>query len=259
MKRICFILAILVLPKLTLLGESEPSAPPLNVIIQRALERAAREDENDRQFDHLYQYKHVRLTEFLDSKGDLRSEEEKVTEDGARPHPARQPQATTPKTENQDGPVTETHSNIRGKALKVKDYSLADLVRRFQFTLAGSDTVNGRPAWVLDFRPASGKLPVHDFKDNFINKAAGRVWVDEGDYAIAKADLHLTKQVDVLGGLVGAVWKFTYSFDRTRTAEGLWYARHVDWHLEGREVVFNRVVDYHEQKLDLEKVSEPAR
>ena len=83
--------------------------------------------------------------------------------------------------------------------------------------------------------------------------------MDEADYAIAKADLHLTQQVNVLGGLVGAVWKFTYSFERDRTPEGFWFARHVDWHLEGREVFFHRIVDYHEQKIDEQKVLPPAR
>jgi hypothetical protein len=28
----------------------------------------------------------------------------------------------------------------------------------------------------------------------------------------------------------------------------------MDWHLEGREVVVNRIVDYHERKLDEQKV-----
>ena len=141
----------------------------------------------------------------------------------------------------------------------MKDYSLSNLVSRFQFTLVGRENVNGRSALVLDFQPAGKKLPVNSYKDNFINKAAGRVWVDEADYAIAKADLHLTQPVSVLGGLVGSVWKFTYSFERDRTPEGLWFARHVDWHLEGREVVFHRIVDYHEQKIDEQKVLPPAR
>ena len=62
------------------------------------------------------------------------------------------------------------------------------------------------------------------------------------------------EQVDVLGGLVGAVWKFTYAFTRVRTLEGYWFARNMDWHLEGREVVFNRIVDYHERKLNEQKI-----
>ncbi len=78
--------------------------------------------------------------------------------------------------------------------------------------------------------------------------------MDEEDYAIAQAQLHLTEQVNVLGGIVGAVLKFTYAFTRHRTPEGYWFARSMDWHLEGREVVVNRIVDYHERKLDEQKI-----
>ena len=58
----------------------------------------------------------------------------------------------------------------------------------------------------------------------------------------------------MLGGLVGAVWEFTYGFTRLRTPEGYWFARSMDWHLEGREVVINRIVDYHERKLNEQKI-----
>ena len=32
----------------------------------------------------------------------------------------------------------------------------------------------------------------------------------------------------------------------------------MDWHLEGREVVINRIVDYHERKLDEQKIMTTA-
>jgi hypothetical protein len=225
--------------------------PPLDTVIQRALARAAGEDENDREFNRHYDYTRVRLTEFRNAKGELKSSVEKRTAEGVAKNPM--PMAA-PQPVEKDAPVSGTHSNIHGKVLRVKDYSLTNLVSRFQITLVGREDVNGRPALVLDFEPAAKDLPVNSYKDHFINKAAGRIWVDEGDYAIARADMHLTQQVNVLGGLVGAVWKFTYSFDRERTPEGLWFARHVDWHLEGREVIFNRIVDYHEQKFGAQKV-----
>ena len=232
--------------------------PPLDAVIQRALARATTEDENDREFNRNYRYERVRLTEYRNGKGELKKHEEKRSPEGAAKTNSA-PVAAPKPVETNDAPVSDTHSHIRGKAFAVKDYSLSNLVSRFQFTLIGRETVNGRAALVLDFRPASDHLPVHSYKDNFINKGAGRVWVDEADYAIAKVDLHLTQRVSVLGGLVGSVWKFTYSFERARTPEGLWFSRHVDWHLEGREVVFHRIVDYHEQKINELKVVPPAR
>jgi hypothetical protein len=234
---------------------NSPPLPALEVVMQRVLARAAKEDDNDREFNRQYHYSRVRVTDFRNASGELKSHEEKNTEEGVRTNssPVVAP-AAAPAPVEKDAPVSETHSHIHGKALRVKDYSLTNLVSRFEFTLVGRETVNGRPALVLDFKPAAKSLPVISYKDHFINKAAGRLWVDEADYAIARGNIYLTQQVNVLGGLVGAIWKFTYSFDRERTPEGLWFSRQVDWHLEGREVVFHRIVDYHEQKLDAQKV-----
>jgi hypothetical protein len=241
-----------------------PPLPTMDFVIQKVVERAvSQEDKNDNLFDMNYQYTRTRTWEYRNSRGELKSRDEKssvenkperIAARNARLIAANQPVPPSP-PRVKDAPVTDTHSNIRGKALKVKDYSIPNLVSRFQYTLVGREMLNGRPSLVVDFKPAKKDLPVNGFADKFINKAAGRVWIDEEDYAIAQAQLRLTEQVNVFGGLVGAVWKFDYGFTRLRTPEGFWFARNMDWHLEGREVVVNRIVDYHEKKLNEQKIT----
>jgi hypothetical protein len=240
------------------LADAKP-LPTVDFLLQQVVARALKEDTNDDLFAMNYQYTRTRTWEYRNSSGELKSLEEKsgvenkplrLAAKAARLAAGNQPPPPVLKNE----PVSETHSNIRGKALQVKDYSIPNLVKRFQFTLVGLEMLNGRPAIVADFKPLNDHLPVNQFADKFINKAAGRVWIDEEDYAIAQAHLYLTQQVNVLGGLVGAVWKFTYQFTRLRTPEGYWFARSMDWHLEGREAVFNRIVDYHERKLNEQKI-----
>jgi hypothetical protein len=254
MKKILFSFFSLILLVRPLAAQTNSAPlPPLEIVIQHALARAAKEDDNDRNFNRHYHYTRVRVTDFRNASGELKSHDEKISEEGVRTNSLPKI-APEPKPVEKDAPLSETHSNVHGQPLRVKDYSLTNLVSRFQFTLVGRENVNGRPALIVDFKPAAKDLPVQSYKDHFINKAAGRLWVDESDYAIARADVHLTQQVNILGGLAGAIWKFTYSFDRERTPEGYWFARHVDWHLEGREVVFHRIVDYHEKKFDAQKV-----
>ena len=62
----------------------------------------------------------------------------------------------------------------------------------------------------------------------------------------------MTEKVNVVGGLVGAVSKFTYQFDRERMPDGLWFTRGVKWHLEGRELFVHRSIDYLEEKRDVQ-------
>ncbi len=234
--------------------------PSIDTVLKRVAGRAEKEDDNDQAFAQRYHYLRIRITDYRNSEGDLKKHEVKRSEEGA---PVGQVLSQTPpaaKTEAEEGSekdeaVTETHSNVHGQAFHKKDLTLQDLVQRFQFTLAGRETINGRPALVVDFKPLNKDLPVRNFKDKFINKGAGRVWVDEADYALVKADLHLTKSVYVWGGLVGAVWKFHYSFDRERTSDGLWYPHYVNWHLEGRELFIGRIMDYHEERTDVRKVT----
>jgi len=109
---------------------------------------------------------------------------------------------------------------------------------------------------IVDFKPASNDLPIFNIKDRFLNCVAGRAWVDEQDLALVKVEVHLTQKVSVLGGLVGSVSKFTLSFDRDRTPEGLWFTRDLAWHLEAHEATIARVVDHHEYVTDLQKMSQ---
>ncbi|MGA2800817.1 MAG: hypothetical protein ABSE97_00360 [Verrucomicrobiota bacterium] len=231
--------------------------PTIGLILQRVVERVKKESDNDRAFDERYSYLRTKVTEYRNSAGELKKHEEKssVHDPPAAKHSQPDAAKSNPDSEKSEA-VSDTHSNVRGKQFKRDDFLLnQDLVRRFQFTLAGRELIGGRPALTIDFVPVSKKMPERNLKDRFINKAAGRVWVDEADYCLVKADVHLTQKVSVGFGLVGAVWKFDYGFERERTDDGLWFTRGVNWHLEGREVVFNRKVDYHEKMIDIRRTA----
>jgi hypothetical protein len=113
--------------------------------------------------------------------------------------------------------------------------------------------INGRPALIVDFKPASDSLPILNIKDRVLNCIAGRAWVDEGDYVLEKVQLHLTQKVSALGGLVGTISKFSLSFDRDRTADGFWFTRDLNWSVEAREATYQRVVIHHEEINGVQK------
>jgi hypothetical protein len=239
---------------------AERPLPTVETVLKRVVENSEQENERDHAFNQRYSYTRTRAMEFRNSKGELKKREERKS----RNTPAAVPVAycTQPaeagaegeKEARKSGPVTETNSNVRGKAFEKKDFSLNDdLLARFEFTMGGREAINGRQMLILDFKPAKRKPPERNIKDRLINKAAGRVWVDETDGVLAKVDVHLTDNVNVVGGLVGAVWKFSYGFNRERLPDGFWFTRSVDWHLEGREVIFRRTVDCHEEKADVRK------
>ena len=230
--------------------------PDLAALLQHVEQRGQQESDNDHAFDQHYSYTRTKSTELRNSAGQLKSTENKTDSHDPTVVRPKQTIAATPRAVQQNNsPVTDTHSNVHGRQFKKSDFLLnEDLINRFDFTMAGNDVVNGRPAILIDFVPAKKDLPENNLKERFINKAAGRVWIDAEDYSLVKADLHLTQQVNIGWGLIGSVWKFTYGFERLRTADGFWYPADVHWHVEGREVIVNRIADYHETLGDVKKV-----
>ncbi len=254
---------VLLATTLPLLSESiaEQPLPSVAIVLERVARQTERESDNERAFNQRYGYTRTKVTEYRNAKGELKKREEKkianhppavpVTYRAQTAGVAPNPNLGADKSEA----ITDASSHVRGKAFEKKDFSINDdLLGRFEFDLVGRKVINGRPTLLLDFKPAKKNLPERNIKDRFINKAAGQVWVDEADYVIAKAEVYLTDAVNVMGGLVGAVWKFNYSFDRERTLDGLWFTRAVDWHLEGREVILRRAIDYHEGKTGVRKL-----
>lgn len=128
-----------------------------------------------------------------------------------------------------------------------------DLVARYDFKLVGREVTNGYSLLVLDFTPQKKKLPEDGIRDRLINRIAGRVWVDEREFAIKRCTLQLLESVSIVGGIVGEAQKFDYSFDRERTEDGFWYVRDSTWYLEGREVILHRKAEYHETRTQVRK------
>lgn len=153
--------------------------------------------------------------------------------------------------------LLKSGSGSKGRAFEKREFLMnGDLLNRFQFRLLGEDLHFGRPCWVLSFKPKAGRLPVRNFKDRFINKAGGRIWVDVEDGFVVKLDVALTESVDIVGGVVGSLKNCTYAFERERTREGVWFTRTVDWRVEGRQVFSTKVIDYQEKREDVRSVQE---
>jgi len=239
-----------------------PSLPPLQTVLQRVMETSEVENAQYHVFNQHYSYTRDKVTEFFDGAGKLKQRHEKQSTNNPAPAftlSAVFPTATPPPAPRTVSSPKEAQTaeppNIHGVAIgKKEDLMNPDIIKRFKFTLAGRDTINGRPALIVDFQPASDSLPVFNIKDRFINSVEGRAWVDEKDFTLEKVDLHLKQKVSVLGGIGGSVSKFTFSFDRERTPDGFWFTRDLNWSVEAREATIQRIVDHHEQILDVQKI-----
>jgi hypothetical protein len=263
MKAIWTAVVISVCPVITIpvFAQGAPSSlPRVEKVLQGVLARAERESTNDREFNQRYRYTRTRVTETRDGHGELKKREAKrnlknpaaVSGADQRSPPANPP---PPATAAKNSTLPQTNSTVRGKASGKTDVFLDDeLLKRFEFTITGREQIHGRAAWVVDFQPAKGQPAAMNAKEWFIKKTAGRIWVDEADYTLARVNLRLTETINLVGGLIGNITKFAFSFDRARTADGVWFTRLVHWHLEGRELLVQRAIDYQEEITDVQEV-----
>jgi len=223
------------------------SLPAVEIIVERALARAQQEAENDRAFKAAYIFTRTRTNDYRNVRGNLTKRRVKTS--------VNQPGVRDGENPGSMGPVLGITNKVSSDTSLHKRELLAstNLVERFTFELCGREIVGGRPALIVEFKPSKKQPAIANFKERCLSKVAGRVWLDEEEYAVVKAEARLTEGIGVVGGLVGAVNKFNFSFGRERTEDGLWYTRLLTWHLEMREVIVERTIDCIETKTDVRK------
>lgn len=249
------VLGLVLLPRVGF-SNAEAPLPTVEEVIKRAVERGKLEDENDQKFKQQYYFVRHRKTEIRNADGDVKKSKVRVSTNApvavaAVPEPtvlADVVALNQAKTAHAQTPA-EMPRKLDKKQIELN----LDMVKRFDFKLVGRVQTNGSSLLVVDFAPKKTKLPEKGLQDRVVNRVAGRLWLDERDYAVKKCALNLIESISILGGIVGEAKKFHYTFDRERTEDGLWYVRESSWHLEGRQVVVHREADYHEKRTEVRK------
>ena len=109
-----------------------------------------------------------------------------------------------------------------------------ELFGKYRYTLAGEEQINGRPAYLLGFAPKSDDLPVKRRVDRLLNKVTGKVWVDERENEIVKAEVHLTQPVTLLFGILASLRRFDGTLEQTKIDDGVWLPSRFGGYFEGR-------------------------
>lgn len=244
-------------------GFASPTAPlpTVDEIVKRALERGETEIENEQLFKERYYFVRSRHTEIRNSKGDIKKQKIRISTNApiaalvtnmtagasAKPEFHSPKQAAAARAKGSD--------DLSGKQDKREHLQFGkELVKRYDFTIVGREVTNGTSLLVVDFAPKNEKLPEKDLRDKVVNRMAGRLWLDEREYAVKRCTMRLTRSLKIIGGLVGEAHKFNFMFERERTEDGLWYIAESKWHLEGRQVVVYREADYQEKRTEVRKL-----
>ena len=106
----------------------------------------------------------------------------------------------------------------------------------FDFSLAGTEDLNGRPAYVIDGTPRPGFKP-HLKYANYLTKFRFRVWLDVADLEWVKLDAQAIDNVS-WGWFVARVHKGArIQVEQTRVNGEVWLPKHISLQLDARFIL----------------------
>jgi hypothetical protein len=121
--------------------------------------------------------------------------------------------------------------------LRERDEILDDAERVFTFTFVARETVDGQPVIVVDLTPRPN-ASVKTSEGQRMKRFAGRLWVGESDYRLARVRLHAIDSVSVGWGVVAKVERGSgFDFVRKKVA-GAWVASHLTIEGSGNTLLF---------------------
>jgi hypothetical protein len=121
--------------------------------------------------------------------------------------------------------------------IQERDAILDDAARVFAFSYVDRQTVDGQPLIVVDLTPRPN-APVTTSEGQRMKKFAGRLWVSEPDYHLARVRLHAVDSVSVGWGAVARVDRGSgFEFVRKKVA-GEWVAASLTIEGSGNTLLF---------------------
>ncbi len=213
-------------------------------VLEEVMARAAQGDQRD--LVKQYRFKVLRVRDKLDGQGGLKERDEEVFENvliEGLPYQRlieKNGQALTEKErKKEEKRESEFLEEIAKREDSTRDeeneFSFnRDLVGRFDFSLEGVEEVEGRSNYVLAYRPKEGKLPVKRRMDRALNKAEGRIWVDQESYEVSRIEFELKEKVKLWWGILGSIQKVKGTVQRQEVDSGVWFPTGFDLYLKGR-------------------------
>lgn len=222
-----------------------PPLPEGNAYVRGLVERQrAREEAVNR-----YTYDVSELREELDAQGRRQSLEitryevfhvkglpvRKKVGAGGRPLPpdeaAREERRVAEKVESiVQGKTTVERAEVR----------LSQVLERYDFKTMRREDRDERPTLVFDFAPLPGQRKLDS--DRFLRVLAGRIWVDEEERQLVRAEIRSTEGVRFAWGLGPSLETLSLDFEFERAEEGLWLPSRLKAVAAGRALPFK---DFH--------------
>lgn len=239
--------------------------PALTVgdVIQKAVARG-QQDQQGSAPDFIY--RKLTVTEELDGAGKVKERREKVYEisyrDGLSHATLLQVNGHLPseadlkkQSDNEMNIHQITGETKSAKGDNRENFLTPELVARFDFKLLGQTNLNGRAAYLISFQPKTPLPPVHRMVDRLLNQISGTLWIDADEFEVARAEVALHSEVNFFGGIAGSLKKLSFTLERTRVADGIWFSTLSSGDFQGRKLLDPTHIKTKSQSLHFRRVT----
>lgn len=188
-----------------------------------------------------YTYDVEQLFEELDAGGAVRSRKVQtfevfyvkgrplrklVAEDG-RPLTKGQQEAEEKRVREKVGEIADERAVFQDPSVR-----LSAVLERYDFLTVGREDLDGFPALVLEFQPRPGKRDLDG--DAVLRALAGRIWVDEAEGEVVRAEVRSTSDIKFALGIGASVSAVSLVLDFRKIEDGLWLPARVEATAEAR-------------------------
>ncbi|HWD99972.1 MAG TPA: hypothetical protein VG345_13075 [Bryobacteraceae bacterium] len=101
-----------------------------------------------------------------------------------------------------------------------------DVPEAYDTKLVGEETVDGRPAWILQLTPRADFHP-SNMKSAMLRHISAKLWIDKQDVRWVKAQAHVIDTISI-GWVMARIGPGAdITFEQTRVADGLWMPKKI--------------------------------
>ena len=142
------------------------------------------------------------------------------------------------------------------EARRKEEEAVDEVFRLYQILMVGRETLSGRPAIVLEFKPRPGFLPTTN-TGKILKRMEGRAWINEQDRQLVRVDARLIDTIAFGLGLVARFQKGSRVFyERRRVNDEIWLPAEYRFTGVGRFFLFKKTrIDAREEYSDYKKFS----
>lgn len=129
----------------------------------------------------------------------------------------------------------------------------------YDFTLVGTESLGGRPVWIIDAEPRPGFQP-HSKEAKLLPHFRGQVWIDQGDLQLAKMDMECLDTVS-WGLFLARIHKGSrVTLEQTRVNDEVWLPRQMAVKVDARLALLKNLnVDVEQTYRDYKKFRASSR